>query len=99
MQSGRTLWEELVARYDRGVAAVGAMRGRWASLAPFLDRARHADVAASLAVQEAEAKWWRDASIAYFQSVSKRPLPAGAAPPERTLEDYKAIRFPYAPGN
>jgi alpha-glucuronidase len=99
MASGRTLWEELVARYDRGVTAVTAMRGRWAALAPYVDRERHADVAASLAVQEAEARWWRDASIAYFQAVSGRPLPAGSAPPVRSLSDYKAVRFPYAPGN
>jgi alpha-glucuronidase len=99
MQSGRTLWEELVARYDRGVAAVGAMRSWWAALAPYVDRARHAEVTASLAVQDTEAKWWRDASIAYFQSVSRRPLPAGVAPPARTLEEYRARRFPYAPGN
>ena len=45
-----------------------------------------------------EAQWWRDACIAYFQSFSKRPLPAGFAPPEHPLEYYKSLKFPYAPG-
>jgi alpha-glucuronidase len=99
MGSGRTLWEELVARYDRGVAAVATMRRQWKALAPHLDARRHSEVAQYLAVQEAEATWWRDACIAYFQSVSRRPLPAGTKPPARSLEEYRAIRFPYAPGN
>ena len=33
---------------------------------------------AFLAIQEQEAQWWRDACIAYFQTFSKRPLPAGS---------------------
>jgi alpha-glucuronidase len=96
--SGRSLWAELVARYDRGEAAVADMRRRWAALRPDIDAARHADVAAYLAVQQAEARWWRDACIAYFQSVSGLPLPAGVRPPAHPLEYYKALRFPFAPG-
>jgi alpha-glucuronidase len=45
-----------------------------------------------------EASWWRDASDAYFQSVSRRLLPPGYAPPAYGLEHYKALAFPYAPG-
>ncbi len=56
-------------------------------------------VAAFLKIQEKEAKWWRDASIAYFQTFSKRPLPAGFAPPEHSLDYYKSLEFPYAPGH
>ena len=55
-------------------------------------------MAAFLAIQEREAQWWRDACIAYFQSLSKRPLPAGYAPPPHPLAYYQAIDFPYAPG-
>ena len=98
MPSGRTLWAELIARYDRGVAAVAGVRARWAALQPDIDAARHAEVTAYLAQQEREARWWRDACIAYFQSVSGLPLPAGVRPPERSLDEYKRERFPYAPG-
>lgn len=96
--SGRTLWAELVAHYDRGVASVAAMRSQWAALKADIDPRRHAEVAAHLAVQEREARWWRDACLAYFQSVSGLPLPAGTQAPARALEEYKALRFHFAPG-
>lgn len=96
--SGRTVWDELVVRYSRGVDEVKAMRRSWAAMAPYVDPERHAQVAAYLAIQENEAQWWRDACIAYFQTFSKRPLPAGYAPPPHPLEWYEALSFPYAPG-
>ena len=73
LRSGRTVWDELVVRYSRGVGAVREMRRSWASLEPRIDRERFEQVAAFLAIQEEEATWWRDASLAYFQSVSRRP--------------------------
>ncbi|RYE03683.1 MAG: alpha-glucuronidase [Sphingomonadales bacterium] len=99
MQSGRTLWDELVVRYDAGVDAVAAMQARWEGLKDKVDARRWAEVRDFLAIQHQEAKWWRDASIAYFQSISKRPLPAGHAAPAHDLEYYKAINNRYAPGN
>jgi len=99
LRSGRTLWEELVLRYDRGVEAVRAMRREWDALAGRVDAERHAQVAAFLAIQEREAQWWRDASIAYFQSVARRPLPAGVAPPPHPLDHYKAIHITNVPGD
>jgi alpha-glucuronidase len=99
MRSGRTLWDELVLRYGRGVGEVRAMRATWQGLASYVDARRHAGVSAFLAIQEREAQWWRDASVAYFQSISKRPLPAGAAPPAHSLDHYKALDFKYASGN
>nr|WP_116807299.1 alpha-glucuronidase family glycosyl hydrolase [Steroidobacter cummioxidans] len=98
-KSGRILWDELVYRYTRGVDAVREMQGTWQGLAPFVDAERHQQVAAFLKIQEKEAKWWRDSSIAYFQTFSKRPLPAGFTPPEHSLEYYKSLEFPYAPGH
>jgi alpha-glucuronidase len=99
MPSGRTLWAELVARYDLGVMQARGLRMRWAALAPFIDARRHAEVAQRLDVQVEEAQWWRDACIAYFQSVSGLALPPGTRPPAHTLDYYKALRFPYAPGH
>lgn len=98
-RSGRILWDELVYRYTRGVDTVREMEGTWQQVAPFVDAERHQQVAAFLKIQEKEAKWWRDASIAYFQTFSKRPLPAGFAPPEQSLDYYKSLEFPYAPGH
>ena len=99
MPSGRTLWDELVMHYSRGVQYVQEMRRTWATLAPYIDSERYAETSAYLAIQEREASWWRDACIAYFQSLSKRPLPKGIAPPAHTLAEYEAISTPYAAGN
>ncbi|KQW97261.1 alpha-glucuronidase [Massilia sp. Root418] len=98
MASGRKLWDELLARYDSGVAQADEMRQRWARLKPMVDARRHEDVAVLLNKQYAEAVWWRDASVAYFQSVSGLPLPAGVKAPGMPLEYYKSLKFPYAPG-
>jgi alpha-glucuronidase len=97
-RSGRPLWDELVVRYDHGVSEVAAMRRTWASLAPYVDAERHAQTTSFLAIQEDEARWWRDASIAYFQSFARRPLPAGHAPPPHDLHYYENLEFPYAAG-
>jgi len=99
LRSGRTVWDELVHRYSRGVETVRGFRRTWESLRGRVDAERHAEVSAFLAIQEREAKWWRDASLAYFGSVSKRPLPPGYTPPEHSLEYYKSLRFPHAPGH
>jgi alpha-glucuronidase len=99
MASGRTLWEELVSHYTRGVQAVSAMRHTWSGLAGKVDSQRHDDVSAFLAIQEQEATWWRDASIAYFQSLSRRPLPPGYTPPQHSLPYYESLCFPYVPGS
>jgi alpha-glucuronidase len=99
MSSGRTLWDELVIHYSRGVQAVADMRKTWAGLSAFVDPERHAQVSTFLTIQEKEAQWWRDASIAYFQTFSHRPLPAGYAPPEHDLQYYESLCFPYVPGS
>ena len=98
LRSGRPLWDELVVRYDRGVDAVGTMRRSWAALAPLVDPDRHRAVAASLDRQWAEARWWRDASIAYWQGLNGLPLPAGHDPPSHPLSWYEAIHFDTVPG-
>ena len=98
-RSGRDLWNELVHHYTRGVGYVHDMRETWRGLDGSIDAERYDQVAACLAIQEQEARWWRDASIAYFQTFSGRPIPAGVAPPLQSLDYYKALEFPNAPGN
>ncbi len=98
LSSGHTLWDELVLHYTHGVAVVRAMRKTWSGLAPYIDAERFDEVTAFLAIQEKEAQWWRDASIAYFQTFSKRPLPPDVAPPAHSLAEYEAVCFPFSPG-
>lgn len=98
-RSGRPLWDELVHHYTHGVDEVQRMRTTWSSLKGHIDTERFEEVAAFLAIQEKEAQWWRDASIAYWQSINGLPLPAGYEPPAKPLEFYKSLEFPHAPGN
>jgi len=97
-KSGQPLWDELVHRYDRGVAAVDAMAATWASLKPYVDSERFADTTDYLRIQSQEARWWRAASLAYWSSVNGLPLPAGTRAPEHSLDYYKSLQFPEAPG-
>ena len=92
--SGRTLWDEMVARYTRGVSTVQAMQATWAGLGPYVDAERFNKTADFLRIQVKESQWWRDASIAYFQSVSHLPLPQGYAPPPYPLAHYEVETFP-----
>jgi len=98
MKSGKTLWEELAGKYSLGVREVADMHAGWAALAPYIDQDRFAKTNAFLSIQQREAQWWRDASLAYWTSVSGKPLPAGEAPPARSLSEYEAISWPYEPG-
>jgi alpha-glucuronidase len=98
MRSGRTLWDELVLHYTHGVDEVAAMRATWRTLNGHIDAERYAQTAAFLAIQQQEAQWWRDASIAYFQSINGLPLPAGVAPPAHSPGYYQTLSFPFTPG-
>ena len=98
MGSGRTLWEELLHRYQAGVDAVRRMQATWSALAGRIDAERYAQVRAFLAIQEQEARWWRDASVLYFQTFSKRPLPAGYEPAEHDLDYYMKVDKKDVPG-
>ena len=99
LASGDTVWNTLVHHYDRGVAAVGDMQRTWAAMAPYVDADRFAEARTFLDIQHNEAKWWRDASIAYFGSISHQPLPSGAVQPDHRLDYYEALTFPFAPGH
>jgi len=97
MRSGRTLWDELVHRYDAGVDSVRGMRRTWDGVRGTIDPERHADVAARLATQEKVARWWRDAALLYFQQFSRQPFPPGAEPPAHSLEFYRRRVGPEVP--
>ncbi len=90
MNSGRSLWDELAFHYQRGVDWVRSTRSTWAKLGGAIDPERHAAISRKLAIQERDAIWWRDASLLYFQTFAKRPLPGGVEPAAKTLADYKA---------
>ena len=99
MNSGRTLWEELCHKYNEGVDSVRSMQRTWDGIRNMIDQERFEHVQMLLSVQEKEAVWWRDACLLYFQTFSKQPIPARYEQPQRSLDYYQALHFPFAPGN
>ena len=99
MKSGRTLWDELCYKYYSGVDSVRWMQHTWNGLKKYIDEERFEQVKMLLAIQEKEAVWWRNACLLYFQTFSKMPIPANYEKPDHDLQYYKALKFPYAPGN
>src|SRR5205823_8053759 len=94
MRSGRTLWDELALHYEAGVDTVRAMQRAWRSVRGKIDEERFAETERFLAIQEREARWWRDAVLQYFGSFSHLPLPNGVELPAHPLNYYMAIRCP-----
>lgn len=99
MKSGRNLWDELCYQYYTGAERVKQMQTDWNALKPLVDKQRFEQVRQLLDIQHQEAIWWRNACLLYFQTFSKMPIPAQFEKPDKTLEYYKSLRFPFAPGN
>ena len=98
MKNGQRLWDALGLKYQEGVDAVRQMISTWESLEGKLDPELYRQVHMLLAIQLGEARWWKDACMSYFQTFSKLEFPGGMEPPEHSLEYYRSLRFPYAPG-
>jgi alpha-glucuronidase len=75
MQSGRTLWEELQFRYQKGIAVVEEMLATWESLQTEVDAQRYEHVLARLNQQLENARLWRDTCIDYFGQFAKSGHP------------------------
>jgi len=99
LRSGRPLWDELCLRYQQGVDEVRAMQHAWNTLDGRIDAERFTRVQSLLRRQAQDAVIWRDACLLYFQTFSRRPLPAGVEPPAHDLAYYQAIRLRYVPGH
>ncbi|MEI9942964.1 MAG: alpha-glucuronidase family glycosyl hydrolase [Chitinophagaceae bacterium] len=97
MKSGRTMWNELCYKYYTGVDSVKWLQRTWENLKGKVDDERFAHVKMLLAIEEKEADWWRNACVLYFQTFSKRPIPAEYKKPEKTLDYYMQPLFPFAP--
>jgi alpha-glucuronidase len=94
LRSGRTLWEELFRYYQMGIDTVAWMERTWEALAGRVDAERFDSVRAFLRIQGAEARWWRDASVLYWQTFSHRPIPEGYEQPRHPLAFFLQLRCP-----
>lgn len=94
MQSGRTLWNEMIVRLNAGVDSVRSMQRTWSGLRTAIDARRFAEVQSFLDIQEKEARWWRDADLAYFQTFARQQIPAPFEQPAHSLQYYQTLRCP-----
>jgi len=98
MKSGRTLWDEMCIRYQEGVSGAEAYGAYWETLKGRIDEGQYDHVRQMLKIQAEEARWWKDACLAYFQTFSRRPFPEGVDEPEHDIDYYRGLRFYYVPG-
>ena len=70
--SGRTLWEEMQYRYNRGVSEVEDFIRIWQEARPYIDEQRWQEVDAKLHKQLHDAQEWRDTCLGYFGSFAVR---------------------------
>lgn len=97
-KSGRTLWNELCYRYNLGVSQVETMQQIWDKQEASINQIQYEQVKNLLAIQHAEAKWWRDACLLYFQSFSQQPIPVEYEQPKMSLDYYQKKEFNFVPG-
>lgn len=98
LENGDTLWDGIALKYQEGVDQVGKMISTWEKMKPYVSKERHSEVQMLLNIQLKEAKWWRDACLLYFQTFSNRDLPDGVEKPTQSLDYFKSLKFPFAPG-
>ena len=72
MKSGRTVYEEMQYRYNRGVKEVEDFIRIWNEVKPEIDEQRWQEVDARLQHQLENAREWRDTCINYFGSFVKK---------------------------
>jgi len=71
LKSGNTLWEELQARYDRGVCEVEDFVRIWQEAKPYIDEQRWQETNERMQHQLENAKEWRQVCLDYFGTFVK----------------------------
>lgn len=94
LRSGRSLWDELCYKYQKGVDEVRAFQRIWKDMQPYVDAERYQAVTERLDIQARDAVWWKDACLEYFRTFSKKKYPEGVEPPVFTLKELKKVKLP-----
>lgn len=74
MNSGRTIWEEMEYRYQRGVSEVESFVFVWQKAKPFVDEQRWNEVNEKLKIQLQDAREWQRVCVGYFGSFAKHSI-------------------------
>lgn len=93
LPNGNNLWDELCCKYSSGVTSVRTFQKTWDKQEGKIDEKRFKEVQQKLAIQAKEAVWWRDACLLYFQTFSRRDIPAFLDQPVHRLSELKKIKF------
>jgi alpha-glucuronidase len=93
LASGKTLWDALVYKYYEGVEQARFFQKEWDKLEGKIDQERFEAIRYKFKQQTKEAIWWRDACVLYFQTFSKRPIPAELERPVHDLDELKSLKF------
>ena len=99
VSKGFTEARDLLSTISARVDEVRAMQATWDELKGQIDDERWEATRQRLAVQEKDAREWRDACLLYFQEFSKRMLPVGVEAPAYDLQHYIDVDRRYFPGH
>ena len=94
MASGRTLWDELCFRYQRGVDSAKHFAEVWEEMSPYVDSERYSAVSHRFDIQASDAVWWKDACLEYFRTFSRMKYPSGVDKPVFSLKQLKKVKLP-----
>ena len=86
MKNGNTIWEDICQHYNDGIETVRGYIETWAGVKKYVDADTWNKVQERLEIQEADARWWRDACVQYFQRFSKMDVPEDLLQPEIPLD-------------
>ena len=73
------------------------MKADWKNFQGKIDAEIFNHVQQMLSIQEKEAIWWRNACVLYFQTFSGFPIPEDLEKPDKNLEYYQELSFPFSP--
>lgn len=90
MKSGRSLWDDICYRYDKGIQQVRQFQKTWDKAQPYVDEERFIAVQRKLRSQSSNAVLWKDACLLYFQQFSRLSIPYDIERPVNNLDEMIA---------
>ena len=93
MKDGKTLWDEMCYRYDKGVQQVRQFQKTWDRVQPYIDAQRFTEVQSKLRRHCLDAQKWKDGCLLYFQQFSRLPIPFDIERPVYDLDNLENMNF------
>ena len=91
-KNGKTLWDELCYRYDKGVKEARGFQMTWDRVEPYTDNERFVHVQKLLRRQSFDALVWKDATLLYFQQFNRQPIPYDLERPVFNLDFVMKVK-------